>query len=243
MIEMRTGDDPIIIALDKSERNSILELAGILRGEVETVKVGLEAYTGAGPEILEELRRMGFRLFVDLKLNDIPHTVNRAVRALVQRGVWMLTVHACGGREMLLAAVEGAHDEAASMGVDPPLLVGVTVLTSLDDTALAEIGWRGNASETVLSLAGMALRCGMDGLVASALEAAELRKNYGPDPVIVTPGIRITGGDTADQARTATPAQALSAGSDYLVVGRAVVSDPDPASALRTLREAMEEDG
>jgi orotidine-5'-phosphate decarboxylase len=121
-------------------------------------------------------------------------------------------------------------------------VVGVTVLTSLDDNALAEIGWRGNASESVLSLAGMALRCGVNGLVASALEAAELRRDYGSDPVIVTPGIRITGSDAGDQARTATPAQALSAGSDYLVLGRAVISHPDPVSALRKVREAMRED-
>jgi orotidine-5'-phosphate decarboxylase len=237
---MNRVGDPIIIALDKSGREGILRLADDLRGEVETVKIGLEAYTAVGPVIIEEMRERGFRVFVDLKLNDIPNTVQRAVRALVRRGARMLTVHTCGGREMLMAAAEGASDEAKALGVDPPVLLGVTVLTSLDDAAVAEIGWKNDTRETVLSLAGMALQCGIGGLVASAREAEALRKSYGSGPVIVTPGIRLGGDEADDQVRTATPMQALSAGADYLVVGRAVTADPDPVSALRRLRQTIQ---
>lgn len=235
---MRREHDPIIVALDAGERERILYLAEALRGEVETVKIGLEAYTGAGPEILEELREMGFRVFVDLKLHDIPNTVRGAVRGLVRRGAGMLTVHACGGRKMLEAAVDSALAEAEAVGAEPPLLLGVSVLTSLDDTDLVQIGWAGNTQKMVLSLAGMALRCGLGGLVASAREAEALRKVHGPGPVIVTPGIRLAGEEEGDQARTATPEQALSSGADYLVVGRTVISHPDPPTALREVRRA-----
>lgn len=235
---MRGEHDPIIVALDAGERERILFLAQALRGEVETVKVGLEAYTGVGPEILEELREMGFRLFVDLKLHDIPNTVRGAVRGLVRRGARMFTVHACGGREMLEAAVESALEESGELGVETPLILGVTVLTSLEDEDLERMGWRKDARETVIDLGGMALECGVGGLVASAREVEALRKAYGRDPVIVTPGIRLAGEESGDQARTATPAQALSSGADYLVVGRTVTGRPDPAAALREVREA-----
>jgi orotidine-5'-phosphate decarboxylase len=235
---MSGGRDPIIVALDIYERDLLLRMASGLRGEVETVKVGLEAYAYMGPEVLEELADMGFRVFADLKLHDIPNTVRGAVRGLVRRGARMLTVHACGGRGMLAAAVEAAESEAEAIGIEAPLVLGVTVLTSLDDTAVAEIGWPGKAEETVLSLARLGMGCGLDGVVASAREAAAIRSDLGRKAVIVTPGIRLEGTGAQDQARTATPAEALAAGADYLVVGRPVIAAPDPVAALRAVREA-----
>lgn len=230
--------DPIIVALDVDERESLLRMARILQGKVETVKVGLETYTHMGPSILDELVEMGFRIFADLKLHDIPNTVSGAVRGLVQRGASMLTVHVSGGREMLEAALEAAGNEAEAVGVATPLVLGVTVLTSLDDADVAEIGWPASVAATVLSLARLGLGCGLHGVVVSAREVAEIRACAGKDAVLITPGIRLKDAESQDQARTATPAEALSAGADYLVVGRPVTAHPDPAEALREIRTA-----
>jgi len=230
--------DPIIVALDIGERERLLRVARGLRGQVETVKVGLEAYANMGPEVVEELVDMGYRVFADLMLHDIPNTVHGAVMSLVRQGAHMLTVHASGGRSMLAAAVEAAGLAAEAMGEDAPLVLGVTVLTSLDDAAVAEIGWIGDAEETVLSLARLGMECGLAGVVASAREAAAIRSHLGRQAVIVTPGIRLENAGAQDQARTATPAEALAAGADYLVVGRPVISAPDPLAALQTIRKA-----
>jgi orotidine-5'-phosphate decarboxylase len=228
--------DPFIVALDLDEREGLLDMAAALRGEVETVKVGLEAYVRMGPEIMDAMREMGYRVFADLKLHDIPNTVRGAVRGLVRRGAGMITVHISGGRAMLEAAVEAAREEAESAKVVMPLVLGVTVLTSLDDAELAELGWPEKAAGTVLALARIGLEAGLDGVVASAREAFALREALGPEAVIVTPGIRASGTGAHDQVRTATPRQALQAGADYLVVGRPVIERPDPAAALRELR-------
>jgi orotidine-5'-phosphate decarboxylase len=238
MPEVDGGRDPIIVALDLDDRDRLIYLAHTLRGQVETVKIGLEAYAGMGPSIVTELSGMGFRVFADLKLHDIPNTVRGAVRALVQMGVSMLTVHACGGRGMLEASVAAAGNEAEALDVPVPLILGVTVLTSLDDAAVAEVGWRRNAEETALDLADLAMSCGLDGVVASAREAAALRSSLPHEAVIVTPGIRLAGEGTQDQARTATPSEALSAGSDYLVVGRPITAHADPVLALQEMRRA-----
>ncbi len=233
---MRPTHDPFIVALDLNERKSLLALAGALRGEAETVKVGLEACIGVGPDIIGVLRDMGFRVFADLKLHDIPNTVRGAVKGLVRGGAHMITVHIGGGRKMLEAAVEAAAEAAQETRGDMPLLLGVTVLTSLDDAALAEMGWRDDAAGAALSLAGLGMKAGLAGVVASAREAAALREALGPHAVIVTPGIRAEGEEAQDQARTATPRQALAAGADYLVVGRPVTAQKDPVAALRGLR-------
>lgn len=230
--------DPVIVALDLDEKGCLVRKAGMLRGEVETVKIGLEAFTHLGPDIMEELGGMGFKVFADLKLHDIPNTVSGAVRGLVKRGARMITVHVSGGRKMLEAAAAAARDEAHAMGAEKPLLLGVTVLTSLDDKAVAEIGYAEAAAEVVLSLARLGMGCGLDGVVASAREVAALRAALGSGAVLVTPGIRTRGAASQDQARTASPAEALSAGADYLVVGRQVISRADPAAALRDIREA-----
>lgn len=230
--------DPIIVALDVGEREELMRMARTLQGKVETVKVGLEAYTLMGPRILDDLRRMGFRVFADLKLHDIPNTVSGAVRGLVKRGVGMLTVHISGGREMLATALKAAGSEAEALGIATPLVLGVTVLTSLDDAAVAEVGWQGDAAAAALSLARLGLGCGLHGIVASAREAERIRAFAGTDTVLVTPGIRLKGAQSQDQVRTASPAEALSAGADYIVVGRPVTAHGDPALALREIRAA-----
>lgn len=230
--------DPVIVALDVDDRGRMLRLAEALQGEVETVKVGLELFTCVGLEVMGELRARGFKIFADLKLHDIPNTVEGAIKGLVRRGVDMITVHISGGREMLQAAVRASREEAVATGVTRPSLLGVTVLTSLDEESAREVGWTGMVKDHVLSLARLGLSCGLDGVVASAREAGELRGELGAEPLIVTPGIRLRGESQNDQARTVDPAAALSAGADYLVLGRAVTGDPDPLSALREMRRA-----
>jgi len=230
--------DPIIVAIDVDERESLLRLARILQGKVDTVKIGLEAYTHMGPGILDELADMGFRIFADLKLHDIPNTVSGAVKGLVKRGADMLTVHVSGGREMLKAALEAAESEAEATGVATPLVLGVTVLTSLDDTSMTEIGWSGSAAAAVLSMAKLGMECGLHGFVASPREITEIRACVGKDAVLVTPGIRLQGAESQDQVRTASPAEAMHAGADYLVVGRPVITHADPEEALREIRKA-----
>ncbi len=233
---MERVEDPIMVAFDFPDGESLLRMADLLRGEVKTAKVGLETYSRMGPGVFELLRTRGYRIFADLKLHDIPNTVSGAVRGLVAVGAEMITVHACGGREMLRSAVEAARREAVDRGMAAPAILGVTVLTSLDEAALREIGYRGGIEDTVLSLAEMAVSCGLDGVVASAREVALLRDRLGPRPLIVTPGIRLAGDPAHDQARTATPAQALQAGADYLVVGRTVTASTQPRAALAEVR-------
>jgi len=235
---MRRWDDPVIVALDVSEWSRATRLLDTLQGKVETIKVGLEAYTCLGVGILDELRARGFRIFADLKLHDIPNTVQGAVRGLVRRGVDMLTVHILGGRDMLQAAVYAARDEASAAGSSPAAVLGVTVLTSLDRKSLEEMGLEMEAEELVISLARLGVGSGLDGVVSSAREAKRLREELGEEAIIVTPGIRLTGAEVQDQARVVGPAEALEAGADYLVVGRMIVDDPHPGSALKRLREA-----
>lgn len=237
------GRDPLIIAFDLDDRIRLLELAEELRGRVETLKLGLEAYTRFGPSIFREMREMGFSVFADLKLHDIPNTVAGAVRALVGYGVSMLTMHITGGRRMLEAGVAAARQEADRLGVPAPLLLGVTVLTSLDAVSLRELGCPEEAGDWVLRLGRLGVDCGLDGLVCSPLEVGELRRSLGKEVVLVTPGIRLPGGETHDQSRTATPGDALRAGADYIVVGRPVIGAALPLKALQEVRKAVEELG
>jgi orotidine-5'-phosphate decarboxylase len=231
--------DPIIVAIDVDDWGRLVNLVQVLQGEVETVKVGLELYTNLGPEIIEELRYRGFRVFADLKLHDIPNTVQGAVRGLVRRGVDILTIHASGGSEMMRQAVFTSREEAETLGVPPPLVLGVTLLTSLGKEYLNEVGWTSTVDKIVLALAGMAIESGLDGVVASAWEVEKIRSKVGSEPIIVTPGIRMPGDQQHDQIRTVDPATALAAGANYLVVGRAVTGATDPRSALRAMRTAV----
>ena len=221
---------PLIVALDYANDREALALAAQLDPAVCRVKVGKELFTMAGPAIVVSLQRMGFEVFLDLKFHDIPQTVAKACKAAARLGVWMLNVHASGGRAMLLAAREAV----ASTEGRPPLLIAVTVLTSLDDAALHEIGVSGSARDQVRRLAALAAACALDGVVCSAQEAMELREAF-PGLLRVTPGIRLAGGAQDDQRRTMTPAAARAAGSDFLVVGRPVTAAADPALALRQI--------
>ena len=219
----------VILALDTASAAEAFRLVKALGEAGDFYKVGLELYTRAGPSVVSALRARGKRVFLDLKLHDIPNTVVGAVSAASDLGVDLLTVHAAGGRTMLEAA-RGARTGATR-------LVGVTVLTSLapDDLSVAWGRDIESMSAEVGRLADLAEASGLDGVVASAEEAAALRARHGPDFLLVVPGIRLAGTDRGDQKRVATPAAAVRAGADYLVVGRAVTSAPDPSAALATV--------
>ncbi len=225
----------VIVALDVPSAEEARALVRRIGDRGDFYKVGLELYTRAGPDFVRELRAAGKRVFLDLKLHDIPNTVASAVRAASDLGVDLLTVHAVGGPSMLEAAVEAAGDAPAA-GSDPSALrlLAVTVLTSLDAAELGGVWGRATVSvpDEVRRLTDLAVRARVHGVVCSAAEAAGVRASAPPELVIVTPGIRPAGADVGDQKRVATPAAAARAGADYLVLGRAVTRAPDPARAL-----------
>jgi orotidine-5'-phosphate decarboxylase len=194
-----------------------------------------------GPRVVEAIQNWGARVFLDLKLHDIPNTVAEAVRALTRLEVGMLTLHTAGGREMLRRAVQAAREEAALMGLRPPLMLGVTVLTSLSQSDLGELGLATPLRDLVVRWANLAKQAGLDGVVASAREAKALRLALGADLVIVTPGIRPSGSAPEDQRRVTTPQEAVRAGANYLVVGRPVTQALDPVAAVRRLLQELEE--
>jgi orotidine-5'-phosphate decarboxylase len=228
------ADCPIIVALDYPDAPAALAMAARLDPRLCRVKVGKELFTAAGPDVVRELAARGFDVFLDLKYHDIPNTVAGACRAAARLGVWMLNVHASGGEAMMRAA-----RDAIAGGAKAPLLIGVTVLTSLADQDLARIGFRANANDTVLALAKLAAASGLDGVVCSAREAPVLRAALGNAFALVTPGIRMPGGDAGDQSRTVTPAEAVALGASYLVIGRPVTAAADPVAALERIRESL----
>ena len=226
----------LCIALDGSDRRWILDTARSLRGAAGWLKIGLEAFVAHGPRLVGEVAELGPQVFLDLKLHDIPATVRRAAASAAGCGARMLTVHASGGSGMLEAAVEGASQGG---GGTAPRVVAVTLLTSLDAAALEELGLPGPAGATVLRWAELAQRSGVDGVVASAREAAGVRAGCGPDFLIVTPGVRPAGHAQDDQRRTATPAEAVRAGADILVVGRPITGAAAPLDAARRIVDEM----
>jgi len=230
----------IIVPLDVPSAAQALALADTLRGAVGGFKVGKELFTAAGPDVVRALVARGDRVFLDLKYHDIPNTVAGAVRSASELGVWMLNVHASGGRPMMEAARGAADDYSAKPGCTAPLVIAVTVLTSLDAATLASVGVAASPLDQVVMLARLAHAARLDGVVASPRETAAIRQACGPDFLIVTPGIR--GGAASsgpdDQQRTLTPAEAVAAGSSYLVVGRPITGAADPAAAAaRILKE------
>ncbi len=233
-----TDPKPIIVALDFPAQAPALALVDRLDPDRCRLKVGKELFTRLGPEFVRHLRGRGFEVFLDLKFHDIPNTVAAACEAAADLGVWMVNVHCAGGTAMI-AAARKRLDQAASQVGQAPLLVGVTVLTSLDAADLAAIGCPGDPRERVLGLAALGHRAGLAGVVCSPREAAAVRAAMGPAFLLVTPGVRPAGADQGDQKRVMTPAEALAAGADYLVIGRPITGAPDPAAALAAIEQQL----
>lgn len=224
----------IIVALDFADQQQVLELVNQLDPALCRLKVGKELFVHAGPDIVRELIDKGFDIFLDLKFHDIPNTVAKACQAAAQLGVWMVNVHASGGVVMLQAA-----REAINACQHQPLLVAVTVLTSLTDTDLQSLGIDAPVQQQVLRLAQMSKQAGCDGIVCSAQEAAQLRQTYAEDFCLVTPGIRPLGVGIDDQQRMMTPEQAIVAGVSYLVIGRPITQADDPATVLQSIYQSI----
>jgi len=235
-----SAKDKLIVALDLPSAAAAARLAETLHGRVGVFKVGSELFTAEGPVLVHYLVTSGNRVFLDLKFHDIPNTVRAATREAVQMGVSMLNVHAAGGRAMMTAAAESAREASSALRIPRPLVLGVTVLTSLTGADLTDIGIEGGPEDAVLRLARLAQAAGLDGVVASPREIAAIRQACGPNFVIVTPGIRPATAEVNDQARIATPASAIQAGADFLVVGRPITSAPDPAAAAEAIVAEME---
>jgi len=224
----------VIVALDYPDAASALQLVAGLTPDLCRLKVGKELFTRAGPQLVKELAGRGFDVFLDLKFHDIPNTVASACHAAADLGVWMVNVHALGGERMLLAAREGIERAAQS-----PLLIAVTILTSMNTNDLVAVGLSGSPADNVLRLAALAHQSGLDGVVCSSRETAILRNEHGPDFSLITPGIRPAGSQADDQRRVMTPADAIRAGSNYLVIGRPVTRADDPVSVLRTISSEL----
>ncbi|MGA9779690.1 MAG: orotidine-5'-phosphate decarboxylase [Limisphaerales bacterium] len=231
--------NPIIAALDVPTAEAAMELAQKIAPAVGGFKIGSELFTAAGPDIVRRIRATGAAVFLDLKFHDIPNTVARAVASTVRLDVQMLTVHAAGGVDMLKAAEQSAQETAWELGHAPPLVLGVTVLTSLDSHALSQIGLDPNVGRQVRRLANMAAQAGLRGLVCSPLEVAELRQMLTAGVQLVTPGIRPEMNSANDQKRTLTPREAIAAGANWLVIGRPIYAAPDPRAAAEKILESL----
>lgn len=228
------SDSKIIVALDYPKQDAALTMAQQLDPQRCKLKVGKELFTRSGPQIVEQLQSQGFDIFLDLKYHDIPSTVAKACRAAAELGVWMMNVHTLGGQAMMTEA-----KEAIAKTQSNSLLIGVTLLTSMDDATFQQIGLTGTISDTVLRLAKLAEQSGLDGVVCSAQEATLLRAQHNPHFQLVTPGIRPSQSDVGDQHRTMTPADALAAGSNYLVIGRPITAAADPMQALNEIEASL----
>ena len=225
----------LIVALDLSSAAESVAMADRLGTSIGWYKVGLELFTAEGPAALAPLKARGKKIFLDLKLHDIPNTLARAVTSAGRLGVNLLTLHAAGGKAMIQAAADAAH----ALGDQAPKLICVTTLTSLSQQDLSDIGITRTVSDQALALGRLALAAGADGLVTSVHEAAALRQALGPAPILVTPGIRPSGGAIGDQKRVATPALAVKSGSSFLVVGRPILEAHDPKAAAEAIQDEM----
>ena len=226
----------IIVALDVADEEAALALAARLDPKLCRVKIGKELFVAAGPAVVAKVHARGFEIFLDLKFHDIPNTVAGACRAAARLGVWMMNVHASGGEAMLRAAREAVESVSR-----PPLLIAVTMLTSLSEADLERVGYSGSLIENVERLARLARASGLDGVVCSAQEAPLIRNATGEDFVLVTPGIRLKTDARDDQSRVVTPVEAVRLGADYLVIGRSITQAPDPAAMLDEIRQSLKE--
>ena len=224
---------PIIVALDMDQK-SALELANKIDPQDCKVKVGSQLFTTSGPKVIKELKNLGFEIFLDLKFHDIPNTVRKAVEIAIEMGVWMLNVHSLGGKEMLKAAYEAK--ETASI---KPILIGVTMLTSLDNKSIKQVGLQMNIEDQVLLLTDLCREEGLDGVVCSPNELVLLRENVNKDFLLVTPGIRSLKVKNDDQKRTSTVSEAIEKGADYVVIGREITSDKDPNKKIKKIIETV----
>ena len=231
---MKNIKSPVIVALDFRSLAEALSLVDTLNPADCRVKIGKELFTVAGPDSVKHLVDRGFDVFLDLKFHDIPNTVRNACLAAADLGCWMLNVHTSGGKAMMEKAAN-----ALSALESAPILIGVTTLTSLDNVALKEIGIKESAETHTLRLAGLAKECGLAGVVSSPLEVSLMRERLGSKFLFVTPGVRPLGTSVDDQARIATPLEAIAYGASYLVVGRPITSAPNPASALAAINEEL----
>jgi len=227
------GRNPVLVAIDTPDRARAGELVRQLGDSVGGIKLGLEFFNTNGPDGVRHVASGHDRLFLDLKFHDIPDTVAGAVRAVVPLQPMILNVHAAGGPSMMKAARRAAEEEAARLGVRRPLVIAVTVLTSLDESDFEAVGQKGPIRDQVVRLTRLALDCGLDGVVCSPLEIASIRQACGPEPALVVPGIRPAGAARGDQKRVMTPSEALAAGADWLVIGRPITGAADPATAAR----------
>ncbi|MBO2620413.1 orotidine-5'-phosphate decarboxylase [Shewanella algae] len=228
-------ETPIVVALDFDNKFKALQLIDKLDPSMCRLKVGKEMFTLFGPQLVKEIHDRGFDLFLDLKFHDIPNTVAKAVTAAAEMGVWMVNVHASGG----LAMMEAARRALLPYGDNAPLLIAVTVLTSMSDDELKLIGVAGSAEDQVRRLARLTQKAGLDGVVCSARESCMLKAELGADFKLVTPGIRPAGSDAGDQKRIMTPAEAMAAGSDYLVIGRPITQAADPLATLQAIHQSL----
>ncbi|MCE0491530.1 orotidine-5'-phosphate decarboxylase [Pantoea sp. Mb-10] len=234
---MPVTTSPILVALDYHDLNDALRFVERIDPRQCRLKVGKELFTLFGPAAVKALHERGFDVFLDLKFHDIPNTCAHAVAAAADLGVWMVNVHASGGARMMRAAKEALQP----YGNDAPLLIAVTVLTSMDQEDLTGLGITLTPAQQAEKLARLTQQCGLDGVVCSAQEAAHFKSVFGQDFALVTPGIRPTGSDAGDQRRIMTPEQARRAGVDYMVIGRPITQSPDPAAALQTILSSLEE--
>lgn len=228
-------DPKVVVALDFAREEEALALVAQLSPTECRLKVGKEMFTLFGPQFVRQLVGQGFEVFLDLKFHDIPNTVAKAVAASAELGVWMVNVHASGGRRMM----EAAKAALASYGDKAPLLIAVTVLTSMEQSDLAELGVTLSPAEQVLRLARLTKQSGLDGVVCSAQEAELLKRELGDEFVLVTPGIRPSGSAQGDQRRIMTPSEAVTAGADYLVVGRPITQSGEPAAVLAAINHEL----
>ena len=232
-------DPRVIVALDVNNIEEVRSLVSKVGANMKTFKVGMRLFTKYGPSLVKELKDKGYDIFLDLKYHDIPNTVETACREAAELGVSMLTIHACGGKEMCKAAVNGAKEGSAKSGNKAPIVLGVTVLTSMNELSLKEVGVNNPVDAQVFSLANMAINEGVNGIVCSPLEVKKLKTEIKKDFVAVIPGIRLPEGNTNDQKRVAGPDVAIKDGADYLVIGRPVYGAPDPVQSLRQIYELI----
>lgn len=235
MMKIKKSEPKIIVALDFSTTDQVFAFTDRIDPGLCRLKVGKELFTFAGPDLVRKLTDKGFDIFLDLKFHDIPNTVARACSVAADLGVWMMNIHASGGRGMM----EAAYEALAKRKGRRPLLIGVTVLTSLDQNDLNEMGILSSPAEQVLRLARLAQVSGLDGVVCSPQEVKGLREELGTGFLLVTPGIRPAGSERADQKRVMTPADAIAAGSDYLVIGRPITQAGDPVRVLNTINQEI----